>query len=62
MVKEKVGDAPLDFLMDSTTNPKVKTTKGKGLKVHSLARNILSIPPGEYSPYTKIGLALGKIA
>jgi len=24
-------DTPLIFLMDSTTNPKVKTTKGKGI-------------------------------
>jgi len=33
------GDAPLNSLIDSTTSPKVKTTKRKGVGVHSLARS-----------------------
>ncbi len=36
-------DAPLDSLMDSTASPKVKTTKGEGIEVHSLARNTLGV-------------------
>jgi hypothetical protein len=43
MVKEKVGDAPLDFLMDSIANRKVKTTEGKGVGVRSLACNIFGL-------------------
>jgi hypothetical protein len=34
---------PLDSLMDSTLNPKVKTMKGEGVGVHSLARNTLGV-------------------
>ncbi len=33
-------DAPLSSLMDSTTNPRVKTTKGEGIGARSLAHNI----------------------
>jgi hypothetical protein len=29
--------------MDSTANPKVKTTKGEGVGAHSLAHNILGV-------------------
>jgi hypothetical protein len=29
--------------MDSTTNPKVKTRKGEGIGVHSLAYSILKV-------------------
>jgi hypothetical protein len=32
-------DAPPNSLMDSTMNPKVKTTEGKIVGVHSLARS-----------------------
>ncbi len=32
-------DAPPSSLMDSIMSPKVKTTKGKGVGVRSLARN-----------------------
>jgi hypothetical protein len=32
-------DTPPSFLMDSTTNPKVKTTEGEGVGVCSLARS-----------------------
>jgi hypothetical protein len=35
--------APPNSLMDSTTNPKVKTTKGKGVGTHSLARKTLGV-------------------
>ncbi len=33
-------DAPPSFLMDSVTSPKKKTTKGEGVGMRSLARNI----------------------
>ncbi len=36
-------DTPLDFLMDSTISPKVKTTKGKGIGARSLAYNTLGV-------------------
>jgi len=36
-------DAPPSSLMDSTMNPKVKTTKGKGVKTHFLACNTLGV-------------------
>jgi hypothetical protein len=32
-------DTPPSFLMDSTMNPKVKTTEGEGVGVRSLVRN-----------------------
>jgi hypothetical protein len=35
------NDAHPNSLMDSTTNPKVKTIEGKGVGVRSLARNTL---------------------
>jgi hypothetical protein len=34
---------PLDSLMDSTTNPRLKTTKGKGVLMRSLVRNTLGV-------------------
>jgi len=34
-----LGDTPPSSLMDSTTNPKIKTTKGKRVGVCSLARS-----------------------
>jgi hypothetical protein len=34
-------DALPNSLIDSTTSPKVKTTEGKGVKVHSLTCNTL---------------------
>ncbi len=36
-------DASPDSLMDSTTNPKGKTTKGKRIKAHSLAHSTLRV-------------------
>jgi hypothetical protein len=36
-------DAPLDSLMDSIANPKVKTTEGKRIRACSLARNTLGV-------------------
>jgi hypothetical protein len=33
-------DAPPNSLMDSIANPKVKTTKGKKVGAHSLARTL----------------------
>jgi hypothetical protein len=36
-------DTPLDSLMDSTMNPKVKTMEGEGVGACSLARNILGV-------------------
>jgi hypothetical protein len=39
----KSNDTPPSSLMDSTMSPKVKTTKGKGIKAHSLARSISSV-------------------
>jgi hypothetical protein len=36
-------DAPLDSLMNSTANPKVKIVEGKGIVTRSLARNILGV-------------------
>jgi hypothetical protein len=36
-------DAPPSSLMDSTMSPKVKTTKGEGVGVRSLAHNILGV-------------------
>jgi hypothetical protein len=35
-----VNDTPPNSLMDLTTNPKVKTTKGKWIGMHSLVCNI----------------------
>jgi hypothetical protein len=40
---DKVLDAPLNSLMDSTTSPKLKTTKGKGIGARSLTPNILGV-------------------
>ncbi len=37
------SDAPLDSLMDSTGNPKVKTSEGEGVGVRSLVRNTLGV-------------------
>jgi hypothetical protein len=36
-------NAPPNSLMDSTTNPKVKTSEGEGIWVHSLAHNTLRV-------------------
>ncbi len=36
-------DAPPNSLMDSTANPKVKTTEGKRIGAHSLARSTLGV-------------------
>ncbi len=41
--KIKFVDAPPNSLIDSTISPKVKTTKGKGVGVRSLVRNILEV-------------------
>ncbi len=38
-----VYDAPPNSLMDSTTNPKVKTMEGEGIGTCSLARNTLKV-------------------
>jgi hypothetical protein len=40
---ESKVDAPPNPLMDSTANPKVKTTKGKGVAARFLARNTLRV-------------------
>jgi hypothetical protein len=37
------NDAPPSSSMDSTMNPKVKTTEGEGVGAHSLACNILGV-------------------
>jgi hypothetical protein len=37
------GDAPLNSLIDSTMSAKVKTTKGEGVGVHSLAHSTLGV-------------------
>jgi len=39
IIKKDSIDAPPSSLMESTTSPKVKTTKGKGVGAHSLACN-----------------------
>jgi len=49
---DMVYDVAPSSLMDLTTNPKVKTTKGKGVGVRSLARNTSGVEgrvgaPGE---------------
>jgi len=36
-------DAPPSFLMDSITNPKVKTMEGEGVRARSLAYNTLRV-------------------
>jgi hypothetical protein len=36
-------DAPQNSLIDSTTNPKVKTMKGNGVGIHSLIHKILGV-------------------
>jgi hypothetical protein len=36
-------DAPLSSLMDSTSNPKVKTTKGEEIRARSLVRSTLGV-------------------
>jgi len=36
-----VGDAPPSSLMDSTSNPKVKTMEGEGVGVRSLVHSTL---------------------
>jgi len=36
-------NTPADSLMDSNANPKVKTTKGKGVGAHSLACSTLGV-------------------
>jgi hypothetical protein len=38
-----LADAPLDSLMDSTANPKVKTTERKWIRACSLACSILGV-------------------
>jgi hypothetical protein len=38
-----IDDALPSSLMDLTSNPKVKTTKGKGVGARSLARNTLGV-------------------
>jgi hypothetical protein len=41
--RRSVINAPSNFLMDSITSPKMKTTKGERVRVHSLVRNILGV-------------------
>jgi hypothetical protein len=47
------NDAPPSSLMDSTTNPKMKTTEGEGVEARSLACNtsgysgMLELPDGD---------------
>jgi hypothetical protein len=43
MAGDKASDAPLNSLMDSTANPKVKTTKGERIGTHSPTRNTLGV-------------------
>jgi hypothetical protein len=43
MDEEMTIDAPPNFLIDSTTTLKVKTTKGQRVRVRSLAYNTLVI-------------------
>jgi hypothetical protein len=43
MVYETWVDTPPSSLMDSTANPKVKTTEGKGVGARSLVHNILRV-------------------
>jgi hypothetical protein len=38
LMLQALYDTPPSSLIDSTTNPKVKTTKGKGVRARSLAR------------------------
>ncbi len=44
-------------MMDSTTNPKVKTAEGKGVGACSLARNTLGVERGAGAP----GWGLGRM-
>jgi len=39
----KMTNAPPRYLMDSNASPKVKTSEGKKVRVHSLARNISGV-------------------
>jgi hypothetical protein len=39
----ETNEAPPSSLMDSTASPKVKTTKGEGVGVHSLACSTLGV-------------------
>jgi hypothetical protein len=39
----KEYDAPPSSLMDSTTNPKMKTMEGEGVRARSLAHNTLGV-------------------
>jgi hypothetical protein len=39
----RLTDASLNSLMDSTTNPKVKITKGEGVEARSLACSTLGV-------------------
>jgi len=38
-----LADAPPSSSMDSTTNPKMKTMKGKGIGARSLTRSTLGV-------------------
>jgi hypothetical protein len=43
IIKFNIFDAPLDSLMDSTMNPKMKIVEGKRIGARSLARNTLGV-------------------
>jgi hypothetical protein len=44
------NDAPPSSLMDSITSPKVKTTEGDWVRVHSLVRNISGVEGRDGAP------------
>jgi hypothetical protein len=50
-------DAPLSFLMESTTSPKVKTPKGEGVGARSLVHNTSGVD----GRVGALGWGLGKL-
>jgi hypothetical protein len=54
------NDAPLDSLMDSTMNPKVRITKGEGVGARSLIRSILGVEGCVKAPGWRLGRVTSK--
>jgi hypothetical protein len=54
-------DTPPDSLMDSFANPKVKTTKGKGIGARSLAHSILGVEGRAKAPRWGLGRVKSKL-
>jgi hypothetical protein len=60
MASYKVTDAPPSSLMDSTVNPKVKTTKGKGVRARYLAHSTSWLEGCVRAPRWGVGILTSK--